>query len=648
MSADIFYYDIAAVIVMAVSLLSFLLRRKTHSPADRVYFSVLLLVTLTTVFCLAGELFDEFYGRILFKNGIHDQFLFSARSTSTLLYYALRSLTAPAYLVLIATVSDTSHLLDKNNLTRVLLWGPMLLVLALVITNPAHHLIYFFQEGEMVRGPFIWTIYASAAYYTLIGIVWLLRWKNVIGHDEYATLMMLYPLVLIAVIIQFYNQHLKVEMFMTSVALLLVSSFVLRPEKQLDSLISAASLQAYRDMCRRALVTGKPLCMVYLEIVNLEQLRELIGRDEIQDMISGVAHNLSKSLKRGDVLYYLRNGLFCIVPESLDAASALAIAQRMHDEGKRRAANNADGRVFRMRSCVVRVPEDTSNIDTIRSFVRRFSHLVPESTVTTFEELAKRDDFALHMALSDSVERAIRQRSFEVYYQPIMCLADGAFHSAEALVRLNDPTFGWISPALFVPEAEQTGAIVQIGSIMLDKICAFLSGVDFERTGLHYIEVNLSAEQCIRPQLAAELLELMRVHGIEPSRINLEITETSAAFSQEIVDNNVRILSQAGVSFSLDDYGTGYSNVSRALALPFNIVKLDKSFVDNMENPAMREVLRSSVTMMKAIGKEVLVEGVEKPDQAEALATMGVDYIQGYLYAKPMPENELLDFLEQS
>lgn len=648
MSADIFYYDIAAVIVMAVSLLSFLLRRKTHTPANRVYFSVLLLVTLTTVFCLAGELFDEFYGRILFTNGIHDHFLFCARSTSTLLYYALRSLTAPAYLVLIATVSDTSHLLDKNNLTRLLLWTPMLLVLGLIISNPAHHLIYLFQDGELHRGPFIGAIYASTAYYTLIGMGWLMRWKNVIGENEFSTLMMLYPLVLMAVVIQYYNQHLKIEMFITSVALLLVSSFVIRPEKQLDSLVSAASLQAYRDMCRRALVTGKPMCLVYLEIVNMEQLRELIGKDEIQDMIGGVAHNLSRSLKRGDVLYYLRNGLFCIVPVSLDANEALAIAQRMHDEGKQRAKNSTDVSIVRMRSCVVRVPEDTSDIATIRSFVRRFAHLVPDSTVTTFAELAKRDDFALQMALSDCVEHAIRQRSFEVYYQPIMCLADGMFHSAEALVRLNDPTFGWISPALFVPEAEQTGAIVQIGSIMLEKICAFLSGVDFNRTGLHYIEVNLSAEQCIRPQLAGEVLKLMGTYGIAPSCINLEITETSAAFSQEIVDNNVRILSQAGAHFSLDDYGTGYSNVSRALALPFNIVKFDKSFVDSMDEPSMHEVLHRSVAMMKAIGKQVLVEGVEKPEQAEALAAMGVDYIQGYLYAQPMPQDEYLAFLGQA
>jgi len=134
---------------------------------------------------------------------------------------------------------------------------------------------------------------------------------------------------------------------------------------------------------------------------------------------------------------------------------------------------------------------------------------------------------------------------------------------------------------------------------------------------------------------------------VEPRRMNFEITETSSAFSQEAIDANVRTLSAAGVTFSLDDYGTGYSNAIRMLSLPFSIVKFDKSLVDGLDDPSVRTMLSSTITMLHSIGKQTLAEGVETAKQAEALAEMGVDYIQGYYYAKPMPEDEFLAFLKE-
>ena len=649
MYSDIFYYDVAAVFVMAVALLSFVMRRKTHAPANHVYFSTLLLVTFTTVLSLACDLSDAFLGAA-FTQELASSMppLFVLRSACALLYYALRPLTALAYLVLIATVSSTSHKLSQSMAARLLLWVPALAVVAFVLTNPLHHLVYYFNNGVQTRGPCVGVIYASAVYYSIWGIAWLIRWKEVLSTDEFATLMMLYPLVFVSVIIQYFYPFLLVEMFVTSVAMLLVSAFVLRPEQQLDSLVNAASLHAYRETCRRALITQKPLCLIYVEIVNVEQLRELMGKDDMQDVMSGVAHRLGGRLERGDVLYYLRNGLFCIMLQNVDPTRAMARAQRGHDEDKRRArAKGYAATEVRLRTCVISVPQDIHTIEELRTFVRRFSHLMPKPGVTTFAELAKRDDFALQMALPQIVANAIRERSFQIHYQPIRCLADNRFHSAEALVRLHDPTYGWVPPSLFIPEAEQSGVIIQIGDILLDKICAFLGSIDYDALDLWYVELNLSVEQCVRPQLANRIIELVHTYDVDPARINLEITETSPTFSLEAIETNVRKLAAHGITFSLDDYGTGYSNVIRALQLPVKLIKFDRTFASNLDDPKSRCVLARSISMMKEIGKSVLVEGVETREQAEALRSMGVDFIQGYLYAKPIPEDELIAFIQR-
>jgi EAL domain-containing protein (putative c-di-GMP-specific phosphodiesterase class I) len=300
-----------------------------------------------------------------------------------------------------------------------------------------------------------------------------------------------------------------------------------------------------------------------------------------------------------------------------------------------------------MRSCVVRVPEDAQDPETLKAFVRRYPHLVPDSCVTSYQELSRQPGFGLEMALTGIVDTAIRNRSFEIHYQPIYCVADGRFHSAEALVRLRDPEYGWVPPSLFIPEAEQNGTIVAIGDILLEKVCAFLGTIDYERTQLRYVETNLSVDQCIQPDLVPKLLETMERNGVDPSRVNLEITETSSAYSQEIMEDNVRLLAQAGCTLSLDDFGTGYSNISRALSLPFSLIKLDKSLVDGLDRPASREVVARTVAMMKAIGKDVLAEGVETHEQVEQLSEMGVDYIQGYRFSKALPEDEFIRFLEE-
>ena len=641
---DIAYLDIAALVIMGLTLMSLFMRHITKGPANRVYIVAMLLVPATAALCVAGEFYDGFITPA-FREGSAAEPT-ALRDAITIAYYSLRSLTAPVYLILIATISGTTHLLNKGRVFPLMMWIPMIAVIVFVVTNPLHHLVYAYVNGAVVQGPLMHVLYFVATYYAVTGIIWLLRWRIVMTSDEFATLMMLYPLALISGIVQYYFPSAHVAMFITSVSMMLVAAFVIRPERHMDSHVDAASLQTYRELVQRAFITGKPLCLVYLEIVNLEQLRELIGKDEFANVTGHVAENLLRHLEHDDMLFYLRNGQFCIVPRNTDPDHALGIAQRAHAQGKASAPDGgARAAVIKLRTCIVRVPEDAPDIETLNAFVRRFAHLVPNSCVTTFSELSQHEGFSTAMALSDIVGRAIRKRTFMVYYQPIFCLHDGRFHSAEALVRLRDPEYGWVSPGLFIPEAEQNGALVVIGEILLEKICCFLGSIDYAKTGLDYVEVNLSADQCVRPQLADELIAVMEKYGVAPERINLEVTESSSAYSQEAIDENMRILAERGLTFSIDDYGTGYSNTSRVLKLPFSLVKIDKSFVDGMDEPNTRSVLADTVAMMKNIGKKVLVEGVETQEQADALAAMGVDYIQGYLYSKPLPEDEFKAFL---
>ncbi len=648
-TGTIVYFDIAAVVIMMIALASLLFRKLTHGAANRVYLTCMVLVTVTALCAVVGEALDALLLRPLMPlYPVDTNAPLAVRSAFTTIYYALRVLTAPAYLVLIATVSDTSHRLDSSNFRRVFLWVPMVLTVLIVLTNPLHHLVFFYENGFAQREPLICVLYFCAIYYSLIGIAWLIRWRELLDPEELSTLMLLYPIMLAAAAIQYELPALRLEMFVTSIAMMLVSAFVIHPETRRDAMVNAASLHSYNEMTYRAFITDKPLCLAFVEIVNREKLRELLGKHRVQAITREVADMLTTTLEHDDTLYYLRNGLFCIATRNIDVEHALRIAKNTHEAGKARSETRMEkAAVTQMRTCIVRIPEDISDTETLVSFERRFGHLVPQSTVVTYGELAARDDFELQMKLSDILEHAIDNKSFEIHYQPIYCLRDGCFHSAEALVRLKDKRFGWIAPSLFIPEAEASGAILDIGSILLEKICAFLGRIDFSTTGLAYIEANLSVDQCVRPELADEILGLLEKNDVEPARLNLEVTETSAMYSQQAIDENVKKLAAAGITLSLDDYGVGYSNMGRMIALPFSLVKIDKSFVDALDDSATRTILASAIDSIKQIGKEVLIEGVETEEQAQLLAKMGADFIQGYHYAKPLPEDKFIEFMQE-
>ena len=136
-------------------------------------------------------------------------------------------------------------------------------------------------------------------------------------------------------------------------------------------------------------------------------------------------------------------------------------------------------------------------------------------------------------------------------------------------------------------------------------------------------------------------------YHLKPGQINLEITETAANMAQDIVEENIQILSKEGIYFSLDDYGTGYSNISRIMSLPFRIIKLDKSLADKVNDSKMNILLKNTIRMLKEIGMEIVVEGVETKETLHEFTELECDYIQGYYFSKPIPEMDFVDFIRK-
>lgn len=297
--------------------------------------------------------------------------------------------------------------------------------------------------------------------------------------------------------------------------------------------------------------------------------------------------------------------------------------------------------------CLAKCPEDIDNFQSLISFGTDFYEKLPyNGEVIHADGSTVKSMVSLLTGMDSIIERALANHGFHVYYQPIYSIEKKRFVSAEALLRLIDEKEGFISPEIFIPAAEKSGAIHKIGDYVLTEVFQFIASSEYKKLGLEYIEINLSVSQCMHHGLADSILESMSRYGVSSNQVNLEITESAASYDQSVMSENLEQLSAVGLTFSLDDYGTGYSNMYRIAALPLKIVKLDKTFVNN-QNSKMWTILQNTVRMIKDLNMEIVVEGIETEEMVKKFSDLKCDFIQGYFFSKPIPQREFVEFIDR-
>lgn len=242
-----------------------------------------------------------------------------------------------------------------------------------------------------------------------------------------------------------------------------------------------------------------------------------------------------------------------------------------------------------------------------------------------------------------TMQAAVRDGRFQVWYQPVYHRDTGSFDSAEALIRLSDEQGRPISPGEFIPVAEENGLIDALSWIVLEGVCRLLgSGTVPE---LKTVSINLSMQQFLRKDLTERIEDMLRKYGVAPERLKLEITERVLADNSQLARQTMEKMSRRHLEFLLDDFGTGYSNFSSVLGVPFEAVKLDRSLMVGLTNdPRSRLMADTIIPFFHKLGQQVVAEGIESREQAELALRCGADRIQGFYYARPMPESELAEW----
>lgn len=409
-----------------------------------------------------------------------------------------------------------------------------------------------------------------------------------------------------------------------------------------DSLTGLPNRQAARARLQRLLKTGVPVGLVLLDLRGFKHLNASFGHELGNQILKEIARRLTSAVRAGDSVARLGADQYLLIlrGNGVDHAAAIA-AQVVRD---------------------VRQGMLLGSIE-ISLDVHAGVCAAPEHGATS-EDLMRRADIALQAAKSDGVpirryepghdevyrkrlkllvdlRTAITTNQLNLVFQPKVQMADRRVQSLEALVRWTHPELGTIPPGEFVPLAEQTGAIGDLTRWVLRTAIEQLAR--WRVTGFETeVAVNLSASDLNDPELPDEILSLLTSHDVLPRQIMLEITESAVMREPERAIRVMRRLRDAGLRFSIDDFGTGHSSLAQLRALPVDEIKIDRSFIRDLEQGTRDDaIVRSTIDLGHSLGLKVVAEGVETPAAWTALLRLGCDFAQGYFVSRPLPVDQV-------
>ena len=609
------YYDIAAAFVLLTALVAYHLRKYSDNFQSRVYRVMLyaLLVVSTSDFLLFWE-----------------EITFGKTGTTVLLYICIlgQVVAAAAYLLYILCLTGRVERFIRKE--KGWLFVPAWIVIALLVVQL--FIPYLFKvgtDGSYQRQNGIMLFYLCMIYFYLMGEVFLVRFRKRLSFE------LLFP----GFRFQFFGMAMCVLLY-------LISSE--RPQEYTVPELEIMNRRAFLKEAEERLLGSERFPMLVIKVHNLKVMRQTLGNDSVNEFLKEMAAFFRKLIDNSRIYQFSQSVyVLALDRKKKDIDSSLLIRQIL-DRFEQPWHSGSVETKFRIHISSIVCPRDANNLNGLIDYIQYMRSLSSENgnvVLKTAEmdiDRPKRE-LRIRKLLNDAVDH----KGFEVFYQPIYSVAENRIVSAEALVRLKDQSMGYISPEEFIPIAEKSGMIMQIGEFVFETVCRFIQEKQLTDYGLQYIEINLSVVQCMQENLAERLTEIMKKYHVAPAQINLEITETAAAHS-DMLENNIKILHKQGIEFSLDDYGSGYSNTDYLFRFPFRIVKIDKTILwEAFKNEKAMIALRNTIRMIKELGLEIVVEGVENQEYVDYLTEQHCDYLQGYFYSKPIPDRDFLELLRR-
>jgi diguanylate cyclase (GGDEF)-like protein len=425
-----------------------------------------------------------------------------------------------------------------------------------------------------------------------------------------------------------------------------------------DSLTDLPNRSLFSDYLKLAIERGKRqhdylFGVLFLDLDRFKYINDSLGHSFGDQLIIEISRRLQSCLRQVDTVARFGGDEFAILLDGIkDPRDAIKVAEKIQEElqkpfqlGAHEAFTSASIGIALSLAGYEEPDYILRDADTAMYRAKDAGKACYELFDTEMHSRA-----VIRMRLENDLRRAFEREEFCVFYQPIVVVETGRLSGFEALVRWNHPERGLVSPVEFIPIAEETGMIMQLGSWILEESCRQMHEWHTQHPSNRAltINVNLSAKQLLQSGLVEEVRAILARTQLPARSLKLEITESVVMENAELATTTLRELSDLNVHLCIDDFGTGYSSLSYLHRFPVDTLKIDRSFVNRIEEKDENvEIVRTIATLARNLGMDVVAEGVESQDQIDCLKSLNCEYAQGYLFSRPLDRDAATRFIEE-
>ena len=515
----------------------------------------------------------------------------------------------------------------------------------LVMTNPLTGFLFHIDaKVGFYNGKGFWVVYAVPILYLIVMYRVILRSRERIEKNQRLILMTFPSVTLAVIVIQLFLHDVVLSGTAATASLLILYLFLQNRKIMQDDLTGFQNRKALLNVLDFQSKRNTRMSFLFVSLDDFKVVNDRYGQMNGDAILQAVSRFLAGIVPTRAIYRYSGDEFIIIFDKDIrmKVADVLEIVKRRFNEPW----------PFFEASCKLSASLATADFpdhaETVEDIITLLEYCIFTSKGTGKGKVIQADAdmvgrFRRRGRIVESMRQGLQGNGFEVHYQPIFSVREDCYTTAEALLRLHDSELGNIPPSEFIPLAEETGLIVEIGSYVIHEVGRFLHELDLLDIEIEGISINLSALQLTEGDLAEVLTSAVRLHKIHPRQLGLEITESVFLDNPKRVAGLMQLLCSRGFFFYLDDFGTGYSNISNVVSLPFSYVKIDKSILyQAVSSMKGFHVLEGLTRMFSDSGMKLVLEGVETEEQKALSKAVSVDHLQGYLFSRPLPAPEVI------
>lgn len=623
------YFEICSLSYLIIITIYFFLKRKYLNRQGKVYAFYILFVFL--------DIITNMISIFTIENAASIPLIINILVNSL---YTLCQFTMPSILYLYVISSSQTY--NKSYFPYIFI--PLGLGILSVLLNPiTHQLFYFDQNLSYTLGPGQWQLYINGAFYILATLIYVSKHHKKLGKNFYYTVIAIVAILIFGLFLQYFNPDLLITGTGAVTTLFMLYFVVENPDNYIDNVTSCLNRSALISKLDELYFKKTYQDITLVSLTDFKTINDVYGL-KIGDMLLKEVGLFFQSIVNNNSVFRINGDIFIIITPLGDNLSNI-IEQRFKDN-------------FKIGQFSIHI---LINIAILSLQHYQNYHEVIQMLEYSIQEIKTDHDKTTHIIDTNTKKALIRKNSIiyetkntiktkeiEVFYQPLYD-TNNKIKALEALIRFKSLHYGYIPADEFITICEQNGTIIEIGKLVIEKVCQFLNDYQTIITKDRQVAINLSVVQLIQPSFFDDIIKIFNTYHIESSLIIFEITESSTLYSHAILMKNVKNIASYGFSLSMDDYGTGYASINNMITLPISTVKIDKTVVWAAMNDAKaRIILVNTIKMLLALDFKIVCEGIETIEQVNEMRLLGVHYLQGFYFSKPVNQDKIIEILKKA